>query len=596
LQAISVGRKDDMAFQVPITVKEAISKIHSKTYLLPAIQREVVWDTAQIERLFDSLMRDYPIGSFLFWMVKRKQTGKYQFYEFIRDYHERDHRHNPKANASGEEDIVGILDGQQRLTALYVGLRGSFAFKEPRKRWDNPQAFPKRHLYLNLRGASKDESRDLLYDFRFLTTKEVEDAAEDVFWYRVGNVLDLKTEYEVNNYLIEKGLMEDRKTGQFANQTLFKLWTVIHKSQVINYFLEEDEQLDKVLNIFIRVNSGGTILSYSDLLLSIAAAQWTKLDARETITAFVDELNGIGNGFNFNKDWVLKSCLVLGDFTDIAFKVDNFNKANMLRIEKSWDEISKALRNAVLLISAFGYSRETLTSNNAVIPIAYHLLQKGLPNNFDQASKYSTDRKRIQHWLTSSLLKRVFGGQPDSVLRPIRDVLKGKSEEFPLTAIRNKFKGTTKSLTFTKEDIDSLLENRYGQGYAFSVLAILYPTLDFRNTFHIDHIHPRSQFTKTRLAKRGISGDDASFYIENVDLLPNLQLLEGIPNQEKNDSDFDEWLSDTFKGKQARQSFMDRNYIPDEIVLEFDNFREFFDERRQRMFDALSKLLKLEDE
>jgi uncharacterized protein with ParB-like and HNH nuclease domain len=156
---------------------------------------------------------------------------------------------------------------------------------------------------LNLREASKDESRDLLYDFRFLTAKEVEDAEEDFFWYRVGNVLDLKTEYEVNNYLIEKGLMEDRKTGQFANQTLFKLWTVIHKTPVVNYFLEEDEQLDKVLNIFIRVNSSGTILSYSDLLLSIAAAQWTKLDARETITAFVDELNGIGNGFDFNKDW-----------------------------------------------------------------------------------------------------------------------------------------------------------------------------------------------------------------------------------------------------------------------------------------------------
>lgn len=204
-----------MAFQVPITVKEAISKIHSKTYLLPAIQREVVWDTAQIERLFDSLMRDYPIGSFLFWMVKRKQTGKYQFYEFVRDYHERDHSHNAKANVTGEEDVTGILDGQQRLTALYVGLRGSFAFKEPRKRWDNAQAFPKRHLYLNLRGKSKDESRDLLYDFRFLTTKEVEEAGEEYFWYRVGNMLDLKSEYEVNNYLIQEGLMEDRKTGQF---------------------------------------------------------------------------------------------------------------------------------------------------------------------------------------------------------------------------------------------------------------------------------------------------------------------------------------------------------------------------------------------
>jgi uncharacterized protein with ParB-like and HNH nuclease domain len=131
-----------MAFQTPITVKEAIGNIYGKKYLLPAIQREVVWDTAQIERLFDSLMRDYPIGSFLFWMVKRKQTGSYQFYEFVRDYHEKENPHNAKANVSGQEDIIGILDGQQRLTALYVGLRGSFAYKEPRKRWENPQAFP----------------------------------------------------------------------------------------------------------------------------------------------------------------------------------------------------------------------------------------------------------------------------------------------------------------------------------------------------------------------------------------------------------------------------------------------------------------------
>jgi hypothetical protein len=95
-----------MAFQTPITVKEAIANIYAKKYLLPAIQREVVWDTAQIERLFDSLMRDYPIGSFLFWMVKRKQTGNYQFYEFVRDYHEKDNPHNAKANVSGQADIV----------------------------------------------------------------------------------------------------------------------------------------------------------------------------------------------------------------------------------------------------------------------------------------------------------------------------------------------------------------------------------------------------------------------------------------------------------------------------------------------------------
>jgi len=85
--------------------------------------------------------------------------------------------------------------------------------------------------------------------------------------------------------------------------------------------LEKDESLDKGSNVFIRVNSGGTILSYSDLLLSVAVAQWKNRDAREEVTGFVDRLNAIGDRFNFDKDVVLKSCLVLSDFTEIAFKV-----------------------------------------------------------------------------------------------------------------------------------------------------------------------------------------------------------------------------------------------------------------------------------
>ena len=90
-----------------------------------------------------------------------------------------------------------------------------------------------------------------------------------------------------------------------------------------------------MLNIFIRVNSGGTTLSYSDLLLSIATAQWKNKDARQEITKFVDEINQIGNGFNFDKDFVLKACLVLCDFKDIAFKVDNFNAETMQKLNRT---------------------------------------------------------------------------------------------------------------------------------------------------------------------------------------------------------------------------------------------------------------------
>ena len=540
-------------------------------------------------------MRDYPIGSFLFWMVKRTRTGDYQFYEFVRDYHERDRSHNPKAHVTGEDDIIGILDGQQRLTALYVGLRGSYAYKEPRKRWDNPQAFPTRRLHLNLRKPSVDESRDLAFDFRFLTDEQAKESNETTHWFKVGKILDMATLADVNAYLIQHSLMQgDQDAAQFANRTLFNLWTVIHERALINYYLEEDEQLDKVLNIFVRVNSGGVPLSHSDLLLSVAAAQWTTIDARETITAFVDHINGLDKaGFQFDKDWVLKSCLVLGDFGDIAFKVDNFNRGNMKAIEARWLEFSGALRAAVTLVAALGYSRETLVSNNAVIPIAYHLLQRGTPANFDSATKYAEDRRQIHQWLIAALLKRVFGGQPDNVLRPMRDLLKGRTDDFPLVELRDKFRGTPKSLTFAADDIELLLEYRYGEPYTFSCLALLYPTLDFRNLFHLDHIHPKSLFRKQTLLKKGVAPNDIDMCIDNADALPNLQLLEGIPNQEKSASEFATWLPKAHPSSDARQAYIEKNYIPKGLSHELKEFPTFFAARRILLRERLKTVLEV---
>ncbi|HDR14595.1 MAG TPA: DUF262 domain-containing protein [Desulfobacteraceae bacterium] len=579
-----------MAFQTPITIKEAVENVHAKKYLLPAIQREVVWDDDQITRLFDSLMRDYPIGSFLFWYVKKKNAGNYQFYEFVREYHEKDNCHNPKANVSGQDDIIGILDGQQRLTSLYIGLRGSYAYKEPRKRWDNPLAFPTRRLYLNLLSPSKgNDQSDMLFDFAFLTDQEASQNDDDTFWFNVSEVLNFSELSEVSDYLIENGLMDtsDKQAKLFASKTLHKLWSVVHENKVINYFLEKDESLDKVLNIFIRVNSGGTILSYSDLLLSIATAQWEQRDAREEVTSFVDELNNIGDGFNFDKDFVLKSSLFLSDFRDIAFKVDNFNKANMLKIEELWDEITQSLRAAVTLVSGFGYCRDTLTANYAIIPIAYHLKKIGLPKNFDVANKFSEDRKAIQRWLILSLVKRAFGGTPDSVLRPTREVLRENSNGFPLDSIIEKFKRTNKSLSFVEDDIENMLYYQYGQGYTFSTLVLLYPSLDFRNKFHIDHIHPSSHFTRAKLRRRGIREDDIDFYMGHVNTLPNLQLLEGIPNQEKNDTPFAEWFEEKVE---AKADYKKRHYIPD-VDFSLENYKEFIEERKILIQNRLRELL-----
>ena len=171
----------------PARIKEAIVNIHEKKYLLPAIQREFVWSAEQIELLFDSLMRNYPIGSFLFWAVEREKLTNYQFYEFVRDYHERDNTHNPKADVLGDSDIIAILDGQQRLTALYLGLKGSYTYKLPRKRWDNDVAFPQRKLCLNLLLPSQNYEKE--FEFKFVPVSEYKNSNEDTFWFPVGDIL-----------------------------------------------------------------------------------------------------------------------------------------------------------------------------------------------------------------------------------------------------------------------------------------------------------------------------------------------------------------------------------------------------------------------
>ena len=236
---------------------------------------------------------------------------------------------------------MAVLDGQQRLTSIYIGLTGSYAYRTPRKQWKNDAAFLERRLYLNIVGPAKNDTDK--YEFSFLTEGEAENDNEH-YWFAVGNILNMPELGDVMRYLMSNIVYSySKEQAEFANNALGALYKAVHEQRSISYYKVKNEQLDTVLQIFIRVNSGGTILSYSDLLLSIASAQWKELDARKEITDFVDEINSIGYGFNVNKDFVLKASLVLSDFRDIAFKVDNFNKTNMLKIEQNWQTIIKSV-------------------------------------------------------------------------------------------------------------------------------------------------------------------------------------------------------------------------------------------------------------
>jgi len=575
-----------MGFETPITIEKVIQGIEKNMYVLPAIQREFVWDAEQIEKLFDSLMRGYPIGSFLFWKIEPERIQDFQFYRFMDYYHEKNYRHNEPIELIDGSSVIAVLDGQQRLTALNIGLKGWFANKLPYYNWKSDKAFPKRRLYLNL--LSPPEENDNAFEFKMLREEEVKNIIREKYWFCVNDIFKFKDLQDAMYYCIENGLTADKVT--FPSKTLMELYRVIREKPIINYYLEESQDLDKVLNIFIRVNSGGTVLSYSDMLLSIATAAWKTIDARKEIYELVDNLNDIGGKFKFNKDFILKSCLVLSDIPTIEFRVSNFTRENMEKIEAQWQQISKALNETVKLISTWGYNGDTLVSTYAIIPLAYYIRKIGSPSTFITSTHYAEDRAKMRKFLQIALLKQMFSGTPDNVLRPIRKIIQEKSNGFPYQAIYDELRGTNRSMRFDSAELEGLLSYRYGQSYTFSVLAFLYPWLNYEHQFHIDHIFPRAMFTKEELRKYNIPPENWNLWLDHYNDLGNLQLLTGAENTTKSNEPFDTWLKSECPTPEKLAAYKELHFIPD-CSLKFEDFPTFLEEREKILRIKLANIL-----
>ena len=145
----------------------------------------------------------------------------------------------------------------------------------------------------------------------------------------------------------------------------------------------------------------------------------------------------------------MKTCLVLGDFPDIAYKVDNFNNTNMLVIEQKWDDIyDLPAFGCGSLIASFGFSRENIQSNSALIPIAYYIQTIGNASNFVDSSAYEEDRKKIKKWFIASQLLHAFSSAPDGFLKPLREIILKNPGGFPYQQIDEKFKGTNRDIFF----------------------------------------------------------------------------------------------------------------------------------------------------
>ena len=578
-----------MSFQKPITIAEAMKKIDSNQYLLPAIQREFVWSSESIEWLFDSLMKGYPINSFLFWKVEGKTAKDYKFYRFISKYREKYKIHNEEFSTSNRDSFEAILDGQQRLTALYLGLKGSYAYKEPRKRWrDDEISIPTRHLYLNISNTLKDQEDDREYGFSFLEQKKTNEeelyisgeGKNKVYWFRVGKILNYKNDNEIDRFLEKNNLSKE-----ISKKILKRLRVVITEDEALNYFLEEEQDLNKALNIFIRINSGGERLNFSDLIMSIAVANWDKKNAREEIYSLVDNIRD--KEFSITKDLVLKTFLYLYS-KDIKFNINNFSRKNAEIFEKNWDKIRDAILSTFDLLRSFGFNDLHLISKNAVLPIVYYLYHKDIYKDFMNKKQYKSEREAIKKWLYLVLLKQVFGSSSDTRLTQIRQAFTDNIEKAPLNAGVDSFPIEFKalknfSLYVDDEFIEELLRTQKEDKYSFLILSMLYPNLDYKsNSFHKDHLHPVSQFDE-------LSEPDREHYNwEDYNSICNLQLLDANENTSKKHTPLEKWVKEN--AKKDRKLFLDNHLIPN-VDLSINNFGKFFKKRKAILIKKLKNLL-----
>jgi hypothetical protein len=325
------------------------------------------------------------------------------------------------------------------------------------------------------------------------------------------------------------------------------LHEVIWIEENINYYTETAGSVDRVLDIFVRANDGGVKLSKSDLMMSMITSKWHEGSARDEVFGFVDHINkslGVPNAIN--KDFVLKSCLVLCGF-DVKYNVSNFTTEAIRTIERNWAAIKDAIERTFRFLNSLGISKENLSSLNAVLPITWYLFH--LPGvTLRGSSEFDRQNARaVQRWLLNSLLMGVFAGTSDRTIARARDTLiaaQGMGRDFPEEQLYDALALGGRQTRLDERAIEELLELKYRKTKTFLALSLLYDDIDWGGTtYHVDHIIPQDHANRRVLMARNLPEHRIQEIIGAVDRLANLQLLPAQENMEKGAISFDAWIT-----------------------------------------------------
>lgn len=572
------------------TVKDIMEKIDSKEILLPAMQRKFVWEEDQIITLFDSIMKGYPFGTFIFWNISdRSEISKYHFYEFIKDYSKRDKTINARAGKSGKTQIDVVMDGQQRLTSLYIGIKGSITTIEKGQHHNKAENWKKKHLYF-VPHLSADERNEDETPFRFVFLEDTYANEEnkkrqdpEKFWL-VSNLYN-KTKKELHD---EFGVQRIRKNEEDWKYTLEKLRFYINDAEILTYHTITDTNITDVLEIFKRINNGGTKLSPSNLLFSTVITSWE--DGRERMDEFIQSINKEEKQtVILREDFIIRACVYLTKGS-ASTKLNILTRDVVEEIKNNWEKISQAITNTKNFLQSKNIYHNAILSYNALLPIMYFYYNSG---NISRPKKEESEEQLFRFFAISQMFS-LFGGSSSSTLDAVRKAMCVNGEHGNLIIpfqLKNLYSidlsaGRYNAFQINRDHIEKLVDSvQYNDKKSYVLLSLLQYKADLQR-YDVDHICPTAELKKVFSKRRKEYRKELERKKDNV---ANLQLLTPRENREEKNADtLYTWVVEK-KNKIPLDPFA--NDPEKHRINTIEDFEDFYNRRRSLVIDCLCTMI-----
>lgn len=356
-------------------VSTILDHIDSGHMALPEFQRGYVWNRDQVRTLMQSLYRRYPVGSLLVWATQSEGA---------------EHR-GDGALAPGVVKL--LLDGQQRMTSLYGIIRG----KAPAFFDGNEQTFTGLHFHLEAE------------EFAFYSPIKMKD---DPLWVDVSALMRDGLSPLITR--INESPTLQRKMGDYIARL-----NQIHAIKDVDLHIEEvtgpDKTIDVVVDIFNRVNSGGTKLSRGDLALAKICAEAPS--ARERMKEALRKWREAD--LHFNLDWLLRN---VNTITTGEAKFAAMHSLDAASFSDGLVRAERAIDHLLNVISGrLGLDHDRVFFGRYAMPVMTRYLDQ-------RGGRFADERERdkLLFWYLQSAMWGRFSGSTESVLDQDLKLIEGR--------------------------------------------------------------------------------------------------------------------------------------------------------------------------